>query len=344
MAVIELPPLSWAEATGTSGHDSLARRLQDRQAQPAALIEGLQPRGRLKQAHAYWFRGGYSEPWLHPAGDFRARWTEQYIQSYLQRDLKRLFPGLDEHRFRRFLELLAGLFGRIVNYAEVARALAVSQPTARDYFAIAVGTFLWRTVPAHSRDSVKRTVKHPRGYLRDSGLLHALLRIPDGDALLSHPQMGASWEGPVVEEIIRQLGADGVAHQISYYRTGGGAEVDLVLEGGFGLVAVEIKHSSTGRFPIIARVERFRRQPKGAARPRHQHRPGAQALRGKYRRRAVHAPVAAELASAPARHESQERAGGWFSALRFCSWFIDYPGAEPQAPRPDTRFLFPLAG
>ena len=82
------------------------------------------------------------------------------------------------------------------------------------------------------------------GYLRDSGLLHALLRIPDLDALLSHPQMGASWEGMVVEEIIRQLNALGVAHEYSYYRTGAGAEVDLVLEGDFGRVAVEIKHSS----------------------------------------------------------------------------------------------------
>jgi predicted AAA+ superfamily ATPase len=76
-------------------------------------------------------------------------------------------------------------------------------------------------------------------------LLHALLRIPDLDALLSHPQMGASWEGMVVEEILRQLNAHGMAHEFSYYRTGGGAEVDLVLEGNFGLVAFEIKHTAT---------------------------------------------------------------------------------------------------
>ena len=92
---------------------------------------------------------------------------------------------------------------------------------------------------------MKRVVKHPRGYLRDSGLLHALLRIPDGDALLSHPQMGASWEGTVVEEIVRQLNALGVAHDCSYFRTGAGAEVDLVVEGNFGRLAVEIKHTST---------------------------------------------------------------------------------------------------
>jgi hypothetical protein len=159
--------------------------------------------------------------------------------------VKRLFPGVNEQRFRRFLELLSGLSGRFLNLAEVARALGVSQPTARDYFEIAHGTFIWRTIPAFTRNSLKRVVKHPRGYLRDSGLLHSLLRIPDVDALLSHPQMGASWEGMVVEEVLRQLNALGVGFQYAHYRTGGGAEVDLVLEGAFGLVAVEIKYPST---------------------------------------------------------------------------------------------------
>lgn len=143
-----------------------------------------------------------------------------------------------------FVERLGGLSGRVLNYAEVSRALAVSQPTARDYFEIAHGTFIWRRIPAYSRNVMKRVVKHPRGYLRDSGLLHALLRIPDADALLSHPQMGSSWEGMIVEEKLRQLNALGAGYNYSYYRTGGGAEVDLVLEGNFGLVAVEIKHTS----------------------------------------------------------------------------------------------------
>lgn len=245
VGIIEMAPFSWEEVTETTGRDSFLRRLQDRKARPADLIEGLKPRGALAWAHDFWFRGGFPEPWLNPADTFRARWVEQYIQTYLFRDVKRLFPGLDDVRFRRFLEMLGGLSGRVVNYAEVARALGVSQPTARDYFDIAHGTFIWRAMPAYTRDAIKRVVKHPRGYLRDSGLLHALLRIPDTDALLSHPQMGASWEGMVVEEMLRQLSALGVAHEYSYYRTGAGAEVDLVVEGNFGRVAVEIKHTST---------------------------------------------------------------------------------------------------
>ena len=245
IAVIEMAPFSWEEVTETTARDNFLMRLQDRKAGAEDLISGLQPRGDLRLAHDFWFRGGYPEPWLRAGETFRAQWIEQYIQSYLNRDVKRLFPGLNDLRFRRFLELLGGLSGRILNYSEIARALGISQPTARDYFDIAHGTFLWRSIPAWAKNTLKRTVKHPRGYLRDTGLLHALLRIPDLDALLSHPQMGASWEGMVVEEIVRQTNAHGIATEYSYYRTGGGAEVDLVLEGNFGLVAFEIRHTAT---------------------------------------------------------------------------------------------------
>ena len=245
VGIIELAPLSWEEITETSAQDSLLGRLLDSRLGIEDLTEGLTPRGSLATAHSYWFRGGYPEPWLNQKGRFQERWIEQYIRTYLQQDVKRLFPGLDEVRFRRFLEMLGGLSGQTLNFSEIARALAVSQPTARDYFEIAHGTLVWRQLPAFTRNSAKRIVKHPRGYLRDSGLVHSLLRIPDMDALLSHPQMGRSWEGMVIEEVIRQLNAKGVGHEAYYYRTSGGAEVDLVLEGAFGLIAIEIKHRSS---------------------------------------------------------------------------------------------------
>ncbi len=244
VGIIELAPLAWQEVTATTRRDGFLARLLERKAKPADLVDGLRPRGTDAELRDFWFRGGFPEPWLHHGEKFRHQWVEQYIQTYLLRDVKRLFPGLNETRFRRFLELLGGLSGRILNYADVARALDVSQPTARDYFEIAHGTYVWRTIPAWSKNVLKRVVRHPRGYLRDTGLLHALLRIPDRDALLSHPQFGASWEAMVVEEVIRQLNASGTGFEYSFYRTSGGAEVDLVLEGGFGRVAVEIKHTS----------------------------------------------------------------------------------------------------
>ncbi|MEQ1912227.1 MAG: DUF4143 domain-containing protein [Vicinamibacterales bacterium] len=245
VGLIELAPFSFAEVTGTATRDSLLTRLSHGRAKPNELVEGLKPRGSLDAFHDFWFRGGFPEPWLNPGERFRTLWTEQYIQTYLYRDVKRLFPGLDEVRFRRFLELLGGLSGKVLNYADTVRILNVSQPTARDYFEIAHGTFVWRRVSAFSRRSLKRVVKHPRGYLRDTGLLHALLRIQSVDALQSHPQVGSSWEGLIVEEILRQFEALGTRPDYSYYRTGAGAEVDLVLEGDFGLVAVEVKHNST---------------------------------------------------------------------------------------------------
>ncbi len=244
VGIIELSPFSWSEVTATTRRDSFLARLTNPRTTPAALIDGLKARGSLVALHDYWFRGGYPEPWLADNDRFRGTWTEQYIQSYLYRDVKRLFPGLDDIRFRRFLELLGGLSGRVLNYAETARALQISQPTARDYFDIAHGTFVWRRVPAFSGNAVKRLVKHPRGYLRDSGLLHTLLRIPDTVSLLSHPQMGASWEGLAIEEVLRQLAALGAPVDYSYYRTSAGAEIDLVLQGAFGTVAVEVKHTS----------------------------------------------------------------------------------------------------
>jgi hypothetical protein len=226
------------------------------------LIQGLKPRADLKTAYEYWFRGGFPEPWLNPDEGFRRQWSEQYIQTYLYRDVKRLFPGLDEIRFRRFVEMLGGLSGRTLNFAEAARALAVSQPTARDYFEIVHGTFIWRRVRAYSGNVVKRMVKHPRGYLRDSGLLHTLLRIPDLDALLGHPQAGASWEGMVVEEILRQLAALGVNCEYAYYRTAAGAEVDLLIEADFGRVAVEIKRTSAPHVRDLRGIRDFVREQK----------------------------------------------------------------------------------
>lgn len=209
------------------------------------FVHELTMLGDIRDVHDFWFRGGYPEPWLKQNKRFHSTWMNQYVGTYLYRDVAKLFPGINENRFRQFIQILAGVSGNVINYSDVARSLGVSQPTVRDYFQIADGTFLWRTIPAYTRNPLKRTVKHPKGYLRDSGLLHYLLRIPDLDLLVTHPVMGRSWEGLVIEEIIRGLNATGIGFDYYYYRTGGGAEVDLVLEGEFGLIPFEIKYNQT---------------------------------------------------------------------------------------------------
>jgi uncharacterized protein len=241
IGIIEMAPFSFAETNGHLYHpfcDLLAAR-----AQAANFADQLTPRGDLAQAHDYWFHGGYPEPWLKKTKRFHSVWMDQYIRTYIYRDIAQLFPRLDATRFQLFVQFLANLSGTIINYSEVSRALGVSQPTVRDYFEIAHGTFLWRRLPAYEKDATKRVVKHAKGHLRDSGLLHHLLRLPDLNALLSHPAMGRSWEGMIVEEIIRALSAAGLSFDAYHYRTGGGAEIDLVLEGEFGLVPIEIKYA-----------------------------------------------------------------------------------------------------
>jgi predicted AAA+ superfamily ATPase len=240
IAIIEMAPFSLAEAYALPPsplYGLIAAR------SPLAELAQLHSRLTLEQTATYWLHGGYPEPWIKNTPRFRKLWSQNYLQTYLDRDLPRLFPGLDRQKFRLFVQMLAQLSGSIVNYSEVARALGASQPTARDYFHIAHGTFVWRHLPAYEKDATKRVVKHPKGYLRDSGLLHYLLHLQGRDDLMAHPRMGASWESMVIETLLRGFAAAGVDCQAFHYRTGGGAEIDLVLEGEFGVLPVEIKHT-----------------------------------------------------------------------------------------------------
>ena len=240
VAIIDMGPFSLAEAYELPPSPVLAM-LAGRAA--ANDLANVPARLSLGQVTDYWLHGGYPEPWIKNSPRFRKLWLQNYLQTYLDRDLPRLFPGLDRQKFRLFVQMLAQLSGSIINYSDVARALGVSQPTARDYFHIAHGSFVWRHLPAYEKNAAKRVVKHPKGYLRDSGLLHFLLHLQDRDDLMAHPRMGASWEGMVIENLVRGLAAAGVDFNAFHYRSGGGAEIDLVLEGEFGLLPVEIKHT-----------------------------------------------------------------------------------------------------
>ena len=251
VGIIEIAPLSFSETGEVADNTKLFDALFDHTRAPLSADEVCALWDKAPALNAdtdkrlakFWFRGGYPEPWIKNSARFSEIWNEQYLKTYVERDIARLFPGLNLIRFRRFIELLAGCSGSVINYSNIAEILAVSQPTVKDYFRIAHGAFIWRTLPAYSKNRRKRVVRHPRGYLRDSGLLHHILHIPSYRRLLAHPQMGVSWEGMVIEEILRTLQAKGVGHTAYYYRTAAGAEVDLLLEGKFGLLPFEIKHT-----------------------------------------------------------------------------------------------------
>ena len=240
VAILELAPFTFGE-TQRLLTPAIAQLISNQ-----AAIDDFQaltiPANILQTQHDYWFRGGYPEPWIRNNPRFTKLWMQNYVQTYLNRDILQLFPGLNRRKFKLFLQMLSNLSGSIINYSNVARTLGVSQPTAREYFHIAHGTFIWRHIPAYNKNAGKRIVKHPKGFLRDTGLLHFLLHLQGINDLLAHPAMDHSWEAMVIEEIVRGLNALGTSYDYYHYRTGGGAEVDLILEGEFGLLPIEIKY------------------------------------------------------------------------------------------------------
>lgn len=242
-AIIEMAPLSYQEILGSK--PSLFFSLLQNKKNPCQFWQDFTAKGSLQEVHQLWFKGGYPEPWLKNDERFSERWMDSYFKTYVLRDVGRLFPGINEARYQKFLQTLAACSGRIINYSEIASLLGVSSPTIKDYFEIAHGSFLWRNIPAYSKNLKKRTIKHPLGQYRDSGLLHFLLRIFDQRAMLAHPQMGRHWESFVREEILRNLNALGITYDAYFYRTSAGAEVDFILEGTFGLIPIEIKYQQS---------------------------------------------------------------------------------------------------
>ena len=239
VAVIELSPFSLAEACALPPSDIYPLIINQN---PIHDFLELKPGSSLQQQSAYWVQGSYPEPWLKNSPRFHRLWMQNYIKTYIERDILRLFPGINRQKYRLFIQMLGNLSGNIINYSDVARVLGVSQPTVREYFHIAHGTFIWRHIPPYEKNAAKRIVKHPKGYLRDSGILHFLLHLDNFDALSAHPQMGHSWESMVIENLLQGLNARGAAYDCYYYRTGAGAEIDLILEGEFGVLPVEIKY------------------------------------------------------------------------------------------------------
>ncbi len=257
-ATIEMAPLSFEEI----GQEFTSPFFEILKSGKVGIedLQELKPSKEIRQISRYWLEGGYPEPWIRNDVKFNRLWMEQFEKTYIERDVSRLFPGLNLDKYRLFVRMLSNLSGSIINYSEVSRALGVSAPTVQDYIGIAEGTFLWRHLPSYEKKAIKRIVKHPKGYIRDTGLLHHLLRIRTQEDLLSHPRMGYSWEGLVIEEILRGLTARGISCDYFYYRTGAGAEIDLILEGDFGLLPIEIKyHSSVSRHDLRS-IEEFIRE------------------------------------------------------------------------------------
>ncbi len=202
--------------------ESLAGRIAYAELAPLDVLE-IEP----DQMSPLWVRGGFPRSFL--AGNDRqsAVWRENFIRTYLERDIPQLGPRVPAETLRRFWTMLAHSQGALLNAAQLARSLSVDGKTVARYLDLMVDLLLVRRLPPYHSNVGKRLVKSPKTYVRDSGLVHALLRLDDGDAVLGHPIAGASWEGFVIENLLR---AAPERTQASFYRTSAGAEIDLLLE------------------------------------------------------------------------------------------------------------------
>lgn len=192
-----------------------------------------------------WLRGGFPESLLAADDAESIAWRRDFIRTYLERDIPQFGPRVAAETLRRFWIMLAHRQGAPLNAAELARSMGMDAKTIGRYLDLLTDLFLVRRLPPWHANVGKRLMKSPRVYLRDSGLLHTLLGIGDMDSLLSHPVLGASWEGFVIETL---LGADEWGKSGSYYRTSGGAEIDLLLElPGGERWAIEVKRGAAGK-------------------------------------------------------------------------------------------------
>jgi uncharacterized protein len=192
-----------------------------------------------------WLRGGFPESLLADSDRSSLAWREDFIRTYLERDIPALGPRVPAETLRRFWTMLAHEQGALHNAARLAAGLGLSGQTVARYTDLLVDLLLVRRLEPLHANVGKRLVKSPRIYIRDSGLVHALLRLETHDDILGHPVVGPSFEGFVIENLLSVAPSRTLA---SFYRTAAGAEVDLVLDiPGQGRWAVEVKRGSPPR-------------------------------------------------------------------------------------------------
>ena len=203
-----------------------------------------------------WLRGGFPESTLagHDSDSFD--WRLDFIRTFMERDIPNLGFYIPVPTMERLWRLLAHYHGQTVNYHKLAAAVDISTPTLKKYLAILEQTYMIRQLPPAVTNLKKRLIKSPKIYLRDSGILHALLDIEMYDFLLANPAAGASWEGFVIENII----AEHDRFQPSFLRTSNGAEIDLILERSGQLHIFECKLSkapkpSRGFYELINSIK-----------------------------------------------------------------------------------------
>jgi predicted AAA+ superfamily ATPase len=192
-----------------------------------------------------WIRGGMPRSVLATSEAGSCLWRQQYISTFLERDIPQLGIQIPASTLRRFWTMICHYHGQILNYSELARSFGISDMTVRRYLEILEGTFMIRLLQPWHVNIGKRLVKRPKLYLRDSGLFHSLLSIDSFPQLATHNKLGASWEGFALETAIRAIGKR--SEEFSFWATHSGAEVDLFWQHAGRNLAVEVKYADAPR-------------------------------------------------------------------------------------------------
>ena len=190
-----------------------------------------------------WLRGGFPRSFLARGDATSLRWREDFTRTFLERDIRGFGINVSAQALRRFWMMLAHYHGGVWSASEIGRSLGLAHTTVRHHLDILEGTMMARVLQPWHANVAKRQVKSPKVYLRDTGLLHALLGIADLRALERHPKLGASWEGFVIEQVILRAGA----RNAYYWATQAGAELDLLLSRGEQRIGVEVKYADAPR-------------------------------------------------------------------------------------------------
>jgi hypothetical protein len=202
------------------------------------------------QQMRHWARGGFPLAYIARTEPDSFAWRRQFLQTFLERDMPQLGITIPATTLRRFWSMMAHYHGQIWSGSEIARSLSVSEPTVRRYLDLMTGVFMVRQLQPWHENLGKRQVKAPKVYVRDSGLLHALLGIANRQDLESHPKVGASWEGYAVEEVLKSFRPD----EAYFWATHNGAELDLLLFKNGRRFGVECKRADAPRLTPSMRI------------------------------------------------------------------------------------------
>jgi predicted AAA+ superfamily ATPase len=193
-----------------------------------------------KNLEKLWLRGGFPDSFLASSDRASMTWRQNFITTYLERDIPQIAQFVPTNRLRRLWTMLAYEQGQLINLSKFGASLDLSSPTVKSYVELLEDLLLIRSIRPWMSNVGKRLVKSPKVYIRDSGIVHTLLQIGSLDNLLAHPVAGFSWEGLVIEHILSVLPKNA---DYGFYRTSAGAELDLVIQMGLQLWAIEIKRT-----------------------------------------------------------------------------------------------------